>query len=216
MNSKTRISACLTLWIVFLFASSCAKKEEKLDLGTVQGHVYNNRYFRLSLKVPDTWNVQDNETKKKLMAQGRKAAAGGNDSLGEKLDASALDSVNLLTMFQYPPGAQVSSNPAFVVMADKLTQYPGIKRGSDYLSSARALLERTKLSVSFISGVSSQSLGGVAFDTMEARIKTPKLLVTQKYYAVIKKNYALVLITSYTTDKELQALNGILQSISFQ
>ncbi len=216
MNFNRAVGVCLALWAMFAFASSCAKKEEKLDLGTMQGSLYKNNYFRLTVKVPEAWHVQDNETRKQLMAQGSRVAAGGNEKLRSSLDASALDSVNLLTVFEYPVGASVSYNPVFVLMADKVRQFPGIKSGSDYLMSARALMERTKMAVTFNDGISSAGLGGVTFDTMGVQVKTPKQLVSQKYYATIKKGYALIAILSYTTDKELRDLNAILQSVSFQ
>lgn len=214
MNAKRLIGAYLTLWAIFVFTSSCGKKEEKLDLGTMQGALYKNNYFRLTVKIPEAWHVQDNETKKKLMAQASRIAAGGDEKLRDRLDASALDSVNLLTVLQYPAGTPVDYNPVFLVMADKVGSW--INRGSDYLMNTKAVLEKTKMSISFVDGISSETVGGVTFDTMETRIKTPKLPVTQKYYVTIKKGYALVIIVSYAADKESQALNGIIQSINFQ
>ncbi len=216
MSIRKSFGACLAVLAISVLASSCSKKEEKIDLGTLTGPLYKNDYFRLTVKIPETWQVQDNETKKKLMAQGSKVVAGENIKLKDTLDASALDSVNLLTVFQYPMGASVSYNPAFLLMADKIVQYPGINRGSDYLLSARAIMESSKMIASFVGGISSEGVGGVSFDTMVAQIKTPTLLVTQKYYATIKKGYALVIIVSYSTDKELQALNSFVQSIRFQ
>ncbi len=216
MMVKRFVGACLVAWAILAVLSGCSKKEEKLDLGTMQGPLYKNKYFKLTVKIPPTWHVQDNETKKKLMAQGSNIASGGNQKLRDDLDASALDSVNLLTVFQYPAGTSAGYNPVFVLMADKVSQFPGVNRGSDYLRSAKALMERSKMSISFVDGVSSTALGGTSFDTMAVEIKTPKLIVTQKYFATIKKGYALIAILSYATDKELQDLTGIVQSITFQ
>jgi len=58
-------------------------------------------------------------------------------------------------------------------------------------------------------------LGGVEFDVMELEISMLGKVVKQKYYATIRKGYALSIIVSFTNDGEAASLQKILDSVAF-
>ncbi len=210
----------LALWSIGLFAfvvvASCGKKQDaKIDLGTIEGSIYKNKYFGFSLKIPEKWQVQDNETKKMIMERGKKLAAGNEGSLKELIDASELHTVNLLTMFQHPLGTPVDYNPAFVIVAERISHLPGITSGRDYFFHAKQLMERAQIKYTFAKDTYSESISRLSFHVMEVEMKTASLLVKQKYYVTIMKGYALLFITSYTTDEEWKRQDEVIKSIKF-
>lgn len=210
----------LALWSIGLFAffvvASCAKKQEaKIDLGTIEGSVYKNNYFGFSLKIPEKWQVQDNETKKMIMERGKRLAAGNEGSLKELIDASELHTVNLLTMFQHPLGTPAAYNPGFVIVAEKISHVPGITSGRDYLFLAKQLMERAQIKYTFAKDTYSESISRLSFHVMEVEMNTASLTVKQKYYVTIMKGYALLFITSYFTDEELKRQDEVIKSIKF-
>ncbi|MBI4522479.1 MAG: hypothetical protein HY695_01560 [Deltaproteobacteria bacterium] len=212
---KSRFSVCLAVVFALTAAAACGRKEDKIDLGTIKGSVYKNSYFGFSVRLPDTWQIQDNETRQMLMTQGRRITAGSDKEIQESLDASALQTVNLLTAFQYPLGSAVGYNPAFLVVAERINNDARFSRGRDYLLASRSMLEKSLLKPSFGNNLLSEVLGGVSFDIMEVKLKTDRLTVQQRHYATIKKGYVLVVSISYTTERELQLLKGVLQSVKF-
>src|SRR5204863_6276705 len=103
----------------------------------VAGGVYTNKYFEFTIAIPKDWQVQDNETQKELMNQGENLISGDDKNLKAMIDASELNTLNLISIFHYPVGAAVESNPSFISIAEKVEHYPGIKTGKDYLLNAK-------------------------------------------------------------------------------
>ena len=118
-------------------------------------------------------------------------------------------------MFRHPLGAAVDFNPSFVCVAEKVSQLPGIKRGSDYLFHARKLIEMGQLKYTFDDDMHSEKIGGVEFDLLNAHLDLKNVALTQKYFASIRKGYALCFVLSSHTDEAAKELRGILQTLKF-
>jgi len=118
-----------------------------LDAGTVKDSTYTNSYFEIRLRIPDGWQVQDNEATRALLERGRALIVGDNKNLNAQVNASLQKSLTLLTMFKYPPGSPVDFNPGFICMVERLDGLPGIKKGSDYLFHVRKGLLSANLEI---------------------------------------------------------------------
>jgi hypothetical protein len=122
----------------FVFAQGNAAK---IDFGSIEGSVYSNRYFGLKLTIPENWQVQDDETKKRIMALGKEGLAGNNKQLEKALDASLLNTLNLLTVFQYPAGSGAKFNPNFACVAEKISHFPSMT-SMDYVIGTKKLMQQ--------------------------------------------------------------------------
>lgn len=202
--------------LALLAAAGCAKSQPKLDFGAVEGSVYRNAYFGLELNIPANWNIQDSEQKKAMMAQGGKLMAGNDKTLQAVYDASALNTVILLSAFKHPVGAAVDSNPNVTLIAEKIAHAPGIRRGSDYLFHARKGMESGQVSMSVRNDVYEKKAGDTTFDVMDVDLKIGKKTVKQMYYATILKGYALSIIISYSSPGELKELEAVLSTLKLQ
>ncbi len=202
--------------VVLLAAAACMKSQPKLDFGTIEGSVYRNAYFGLELNIPATWNIQDSEQKKAMMEQGGKLMAGSDKTLQAVYDASALNSVVLLSAFKHPVGAAVDSNPNVTMIAEKITHAPGIKRGSDYLFHARKAMESGQVSMSVRKDVYEKKAGDALFAVMDVDLKVGKKTVKQMYYATVLKGYALSIIITYTSPGELKELDAVLSTLKLK
>jgi len=187
-----------------------------LDAGTVQDSVYTNKYFGMRLRIPDGWLAQDNETTKALIERGHDLAVGDDKNLDAATRASEQRSVTLLTVFKYAPGSPVDFNPSVMCVAERIQDLPGIKKGADYLFHVKKGLSASKLAPTFEKEIYETSVNGVDFGVLESRLVIGKSEIRQKYYTTILKGYALSIITSYSTNEELRALNEAMQSLKLQ
>ena len=187
----------------------------KIDFGSIEGSVYRNRYFGLKLTIPEKWQVQDDETKKQITAVGKKAIAGSNKELEKSLDASLLNSLNLLAVFKYPLNSGATANPSFACLAEKNNQLPSIT-SREYVLSMKSLMQQSKLPYKFEQAIYSQSLGGREFTVLPTQITFNGVLFYQNYYLTIMKGYALTFIVTYTTDEDLKSLEAVLKSVTFE
>jgi hypothetical protein len=202
-----------------LAACSYAYSQDKvpsLDAGTVKDSTYTNTYFAMRFRIPDGWQVQDNQATRALLEQGRTLVAGDDKNLNAMISASEQKSLTLLTMFRHPLGSPVEFNPSFVCIVEKTEGLPGIKKGSDYLFHVRKGLVAAKLQITIEKDIYTGSVDRLEFGILETKLAIGKTTVQQKYYSTILKGYALSFIISYTSDEELQTQNEIIRSIKFQ
>lgn len=148
------------------------------------------------------------------MKDGVQLVSGENKNLKAVVKASLLKSVNLFTAFEHPVGSPVEHNPSIMCAAEMAREFPGIRRGRDYLFQARKTLEAGQMQVSFPKNYYSEQLGGVDFDVMELETSVLGNVIKQKYYAAIQKGYALCFIVSFMNDDEAASLQRILDSIT--
>lgn len=209
---KIALLACFCLVISFGFK---AKSGEDM-LGEIKNDRYTNKYFGFSLSVPPSWSIQDNEANEKIMKKGRENIANGDEDLEEAMEASQLDVLNLLTMFEQPVGTNVDSyNPSFACVAEKISNAPQIKTGKDYLSSTKKLLQNSNMPYEFSKEIYSKKISNKGIDVMEASVKYDDLVIKQKFYATIIKGYAIGFVISYTSEEEHAKLDKIVNSFKF-
>ena len=115
MKTWTLQALVFTL-ILTLFACS-SKKEEAINFGQYSDGVYTNSYFNIRVSLPEAWYVMDDESRIAMMRKGAEIVSGDNKNLKALLDASDMQSMNLLTAYEHAPGTAVSSNPSIIVIA---------------------------------------------------------------------------------------------------
>ncbi len=212
---KAKLWVFTALIMAAIFITGCTDKKA-IDFGEFADGFYSNSFFNLMLSVPDTWEVLDLESRMELMRRGGKAVAGDNRNLKAAIDAADLESLNLLTAYEYPPGTAVSSNPGIMLIAEKIKHAPGIKRGSDYHFQAKKLMKLSRMKVTYPEEIYETFIDGVSFDVMETEITLgPELVVWQRQYATIMNGYALVVALTYQDEYGLEQLEGIVETISF-
>lgn len=203
--------------VVATLTAGCEKKAaDEIDFGSVRNSVYSNAYFGLSITLPPSWSIQDQEARQRLMDMGGKMVAGDDKNLKAAVKAAEMTTVNLLSVFKHPMGAPVPCNPNIMCIAEQVRHMPGISKGTDYLYHARRALEASQMQASVLEEESTESIGGHDFNVMHIELSLGNLTVHQKYYAAIMKGYALVFIVSYTTDDDQSALKDILKTVTFK
>ena len=183
--------------------------------GSFEHSTYLNKFFGLRLTLPPSWVVQSKETTEMMSNTGKQLMTKGDKNLESAFDISAKNSFSLLTVSKFPLGSPVASNPMLMCVAERVSQLPGVRRGSDYLFAVRRLHEQTQTQYQF-GGTSTETIGGVEFDVMTADLNFGAAKAKQKFYATIRNGFALGFITTYTTDEEGRELERVLRAVKFQ
>jgi len=187
-----------------------------MDAGRFEGRVYHNDYLGFQITIPAEWSIQDREITDEKMRIGKKIAAGGDEAVQASLEASETRTVNLVTAFQHLQGAPVNYNSSISCVAEGVAHLPGIKTGGDYLFHAKRVLQGGLVPCAFPREVYTETVAGVEFHVLTAEMALEQTkIIKQDYYATLRKGYTLLLILSYSTDEQKQALRDILTTVRF-
>jgi len=197
------------------FIITCSDKKA-IDFGEFEAGVYTNSFFDIMLSLPDSWHVLNLESRMEIMKRGGEIVAGDNKSLKAAIDAADLKSLNLLSAYESPPGAAVSTNPGIMLIAEKITHAAGIKRGSDYHFQAKKLMKLSRMKVSYPGEIYEMIIDGVSFDVMETEITIGQgVVIRQRQHATIMNGYALLVALTYQDKYGLGRLEEIVETITF-
>lgn len=212
---KTIKLLILSIMLSLMLSGCGSKTKDAINFGEFNDGEYTNSYFNVQVSVPNHWFVMDDKSRIELMKQGSKIVSGDNKNLQAVMEAADLQTVNLLTAYETPPGSAVDSNPSIMVIAEKIGHMPGIKRGSDYHFHTKKLMGQSALSVSFPSDVYEEKLDGITFDVLELEISMPNGSNYQDQYCTIMKDYAFMVIITYQNDEGKDQLMALLNDIDF-
>jgi hypothetical protein len=187
------------------------------DYGNIESGIYKNSYFNFTIKLPANWVVQSKEQNENLMDMGADMVAGDNAKMRAVLDASQVNTANLLTMFQHEVGSAVKSNPNIMIIAENLKNAPGVKDGGDYLFHTRKLIEQSQFKYDYLSkDFAIEKIGGIEFYRMDARMSYSGLEINQLYYSTVLRGFSFNIILSYSSDEEKAVLMESVNSMVFE
>lgn len=216
-----RMKALLNFLGLLIFSAlfaSCnpSGKANSFDYGHIENDKYLNSFFGLELTIPDGWVVQSKEKTEEISDLGKDLIAGDDENLKAALDASEINTANLLAVFKHELGAVVDYNPGFILVAENLNNAPGIKIGSDYLFQSRKLLENSQMEFEHIDEeFSREVVSNRDFDTMNCTINYMGFMIHQKYYSTIQNGFSISVIISFSDEDQKQELEQIVNSLVF-
>ena len=206
----------LSLIVILFISPSYAQNKKEIGYGIIDDGFYKNDYFGMSIAVPSDWSVQSQAQLKEIAELGAEVIAGEDPNLRAILKASEKQTVNLFAFFKYEQGTPVDFNPSLMALAERVTNAPGIKRGSDYLFHVKKYLETSQLVIDFSKENYTEQLSNISFDVMPTVMDINGFKVLQNYYAARFDDYVLSFITTYSNEGELKELNSHLNKLTFR
>lgn len=200
-----------------LMVSGCdsSKLSKKIVQGTLKDGLYSNDYFKMSIKIPPHWDIQNSKEMKELMNAGAEIFSENNPNFNKTLEISQKRTVNLITAFKYKQTANVEFSPSITIMAENLSFMPNLKKGADYLFHVKQLLKTGQLAYEFPKEIYSKPFSGLSFDILSTMIKIDDTTIYQDYHATKINNYMLTFVTSYTLGEEEKSINEVLDTLTF-
>jgi hypothetical protein len=215
MRTKLNFIGLLLLTVLTL---SCGKngKPKDFDYGRVENSKYVNSFFDLEINLPSNWVVQTKEQTENLVEKSKDLVAGDNKNMKAVLNASEINTANLLAVFQHELGAPVEYNPNFMLVAENLKGFPGIKTGSDYLYQASKLLKQSQIQYEYIeSDFKKVIINNQEFYSMNLSLNYMGLNIKQVYYATIQNGFCISAIISFINDEQKNGLEKVINSMNF-
>ncbi|MDQ6653452.1 MAG: hypothetical protein M3Y84_11985 [Acidobacteriota bacterium] len=136
-----------------------------------------------------------------------------NEQDKTQMEAAVDRTINLLTISKVPLGTPGQLNALFMTLAEPV---PLSATGQFYIEKLKSVLQQSTVPLTFVDDQQVETINGVQFHTLTITIRPGESVVRQKYYVVIKKGYALGLITTIISDSDTEAMNGILKSVTVQ
>jgi len=181
------------------------------DEGRVTDNLYENNFFRFSLKFPTGWYVHGQETNKRVMELGRSSLKEKGAISDASADVAEKHTFILLNVFEKPLGTpNVKMNRALISMAEDVSFAPGIKNGEDYLLNLEPVLEKagwTKVTLEKI------QVGGV--ESHRLIMKTPSNTF-ESFTATLRQGYALGFIALADSSERLADAHAAIETCKFE
>ncbi|HJQ31608.1 MAG TPA: hypothetical protein VJ866_05500 [Pyrinomonadaceae bacterium] len=206
-------SSLLAFTFVLLSLSLAARAQQPAaapDYGTLDGSVYTNRFFGLTLNIPEGWLPQGEHAKQEIREKGRELI-GPDDP---EVERNARRVFNLLTVFRYPPGTSGPVNPTLLCSAERLPA-AGVT-DAVYMAGLKRLIQSTRARVTVDRDVYAETLGGQTFSVIVVTSEFRGAVTHHKFYARIMKGYALTISLSYATPEPLPEQTAALKSVRFR
>jgi len=214
---KTSIQVFI-LFLLMIFSASCSNDGQPsgFDYGKVENNKYTNSFFDFEMSVPTGWSVQSREQTENLSKVGKDLMAGDDENMKAAIDASTINSANLLAVFKHDLKTAVKYNPNLMMIAENLKNAPDIKTGADYLAHTRNFLKQSQMKHDHIDDASKKEMiGGKEFYSMNVTINYNGMQIHQTYYSSIQKGFSLVATISYIDNTQKKVLQDAVKSISF-
>ena len=186
------------------------------DHGSLDGNAYMNDYFGLTLTLPEGWKVHGEAVRERNREAGRKLFDTRDPAAQARLEQAVGNTLNLLTAYQYPVGAAVHFNPAFLCAAEKIPPAAAEATEADYMEVLKKTFGHSQAPITIDRDVYTEQVGGETFSVIDITTKFPNAVGHQRYYTRIRRGYALSLVLTYLTDEQLRTLTGVVSSVRFR
>jgi hypothetical protein len=217
MKRQIYASSLLLATIITILGCNRIGKPINFDYGRIENNKYINDYFDLELTVPDKWVAQSKEQMERQAQKGRDLIAGDNVNTKALLMVSEIKTANLLSVYQFEKGTAVDLNPNITLVAENLNDYPGMKKGSDYLFQARKLLSQSQFKYDYLDqDFKEEKIEGIDFYLMNASIKSMGIEINQTYYSAVLNGFSFNIIITYNNAQQKQDLLNIIHSLKFR
>lgn len=182
--------------------------------GTVSGSTYTNAYFGMTFTLPAGWVVQSDAAKKEIAEGGKKLMESKDPATDAQIDKAIESTLNLLTASQYADGtASAEFNPGLMCLAEKVPPGSVGVKDEDYIAVLKNTFQYSQLPITLVKDGYTETIGGETFSVMDLTINVRGAVVRQRYYAHIRRGYALSFILSYQTPEQLAVQTEALKSV---
>ena len=173
-----------------LLSSGCSS--DSFELGEVKNGTYHNRFFGMTVSLPQDWKTADKDFMRTLNEEGTKR-------------------VDLFFSSKYPAGSAVQVNPSIVCSAMKVDE---MKSGADYVAAIKNSLQARSTKFTVVRDICTKSIAGKPFGLMELDRPDAGTTVHQLNLVVPLKGYALGFIATFQDD-DSGLIDQVIQSITF-
>lgn len=179
-------------------------------LGTTAEGAYRNGFFGFSLSFPKSWSSLNREQIEQSLAIGRDILKTREDKSNQVIEAAAEREVLILVITEK---AKMLENIASLSV--------GVRKQAAAQITPEMVVDATRklllgnVGMKLVKDMQKVKLGGEAFASVELQNNWQGEYVYQKLYITVRKGYSLTFVITYKKSESLQAMENIMQSLSF-
>ncbi len=181
---------------------------EDFDYGHVSNGRYVNKYFGLTMKLPEGWTMKSRAGLDSLDEIGNKLIAGNDMKKKAMLKVSAISNADLFMASE--PMADSLSSPytaSMILQAENVKRFGTIKSGEDYLRECRKTIMNSTFKYDKVDEeFTAAPINGTEFYSMGAKKAFNGVELQQKYFSAIVKGFSLNIILTYYTQEQLDEM----------
>ncbi|WP_162497573.1 hypothetical protein [Aureibaculum marinum] len=209
----------LFIAICTLSLISCGREiPTDFDYGKVEKNTYTNDFFGLTMKIPEGWHVQNQETQKILQNEGANAV--GGEKLAKAIKATEITSANLLMASQFD--LETYNNPEvmnsnFSLVAENLgISAVTINDGNAYLEASKKQFKNNNIPIEIKGDTKTMDVDGKTFHYFDGILTMQGQKIKQRYMATINNGFSLLYVATYGSEDQLEKLMEILNTAKFK
>jgi hypothetical protein len=215
MKTNRTLFLCLifALAAIDTFTQTKPKIEDNLStdfLGATGEGTYRNGFFGFSLNFPKSWSFLSREQIAQSMQIGQDILKTPAEKNNQAIEVAAAREVLILVITEK---AKALENTASLTVG--VRKQPGAQVTSEMVMDATKKLLLGSIGMKLVRDTQKIKLGGEAFANVELQNNWKGEYVYQKLYTTIRKGYSLTFVMTYKKTESLQAMENIVQSLSF-
>lgn len=190
--------------------AAAAPKVPQPDLGTIQNSVYTNDYFSLRIPVPAGWNIHDEASKRRIMQTGNEELSAAKPETAQSLNKSLQRTLNLLAFDNLNVRASGDGGAAALLVGAEPIPATQTMTVLQYMETTKRLVMGVP-GYEVVEDIHMETIGGAQCGAMTLKRAMAGVTMQQKYVGIIRKGYAIFLVTAYTNETAGRTLNDILK-----
>ena len=213
MVFKNKILSLLFLstFLITMFCNICYADSSKE--GYYNGSTYHNDYLGFYIQLPSDWQKVNNLQKQELDKKAADVYSGGDTNLKNQMTESINSALTLLNSTKYPLGAP--NNISIIIAATNVENFPYLQNSNNHLEATKRFLLNTNMKIEIEKDIHEEEINGEKYASMTVNTKLGKLVIRQKIYSVIRKEYAVLCVLSYALPNQEQEVDTIFSSLHF-
>lgn len=206
---------CVILVMVLVLSAvvaGCREEQPRLDWGEYRDGVYQNRFFDYTIHIDPSYDILS--PREILMMNAEEDQ--------QDIDISTLDNLeqepilHYLHAFKYPRSSDVKTNASISIYSENLRFLSGVSTKEAYITAKMTFIQGVFRGTPHILEMDRPQnlwIHGREFAKGRVVMDVEGIAVTQEFYVIIRRGYALVTLISFTTQEEGEELRGFVQSI---
>lgn len=193
------------LWslLIILVLHACSY-EDKFEVGEVKNGVYHNDFFSIDFTIPEGWTSGTRDEVNTFLEIGAESLGKLDDSIAAVIDTNDFSEAILFIMTKHPE-KEVEENRSVGIPSSMIMSCERVKKNSQFSKSEDYLLNLKKeyqainqIKMRFDDSYADIAVGTKQFKVLKGKASLGFIELNQEYWCAIDKNYALVVILTYT------------------
>lgn len=193
-----------------------ADEQGTITTGQLDGNAYSNKYFGLTLTLPEGWSIATKEEMAQIYQAGLEYLGTMSEDAAKKAKLAEQKSIYAFYVSKHPLNYTGGTNPNIQLMFENLGLAGMlVPTGKEYCEALIAQFQNAQMPYTF-DDITEITFGGQQFFELPATFNLNGIEGTQRYFCTVMKGYALSFIVTSFSEDDAAEFDAILQSISFQ